>query len=392
MTHVMKKKWNSPFFIVSLMIWGIIATISYIFLSFSFYSFYSDLEHQLDRKHKILIISAQGYPAEQQESFHNCKAINNLGSNCYIFEYGLFWENNTYNSYARAIQRVLNHLIKPDFVYYNTPKLVFDDSNYIKYGILDIARKESVDFLANNTISKQFTDWMEGYNGFIVYGDNHKWSDSFIKAAREQNNRITTNYLLDYYPSIFKTAFTKQKRKRLFFHGGNWDKLRGSEHYKKIYKLLDKKDYFEVYGLDHNWEFLNNSYKGFIDTDTTSLIDKIRDLGIAMVFHSNYHLENGIPSKRIFEVAAAGAVIISDKNPFIVREFGDCIYYIDPLEEPTKVVKDIDNIVKLMQSNPELANEKAACAHNIFLNKFTLEKQWERIFKMHEINSSSKNR
>ncbi len=376
-----KYNWNRFFIPILLSPLLVLGLLLYSFFSFSFFSF--PLADGVQPKYTVLIISPRSFIAEMQESQHNCRAINNLGSACYIFEYYSLFGWSWHHKYMSVVQDFISSRINPDFVLYPFPDMVRDDG-YVKYGVLDIARREMVDFTTENKISQKTLDWLELFDGFIFYGDKMDWSTSFIKAAQSRNPKVTSNLLFDYYPSIFETAYSTPVPKNLVYMGTNWDVDRSSEHYKDIFKLLDQTGYFKVYGFDYKWSFIKNSYAGLIDYDPDSLINVLHDSGMVLLLHSNFHKKYGIPSKRIFEAAAAGAVIISDKNPFIMREFGDCVYYIDPDLESSKVVQGIDNIVASIKSNPNLANQKAACAHKVFLRKFTLEKQWERVFAMHE--------
>jgi hypothetical protein len=310
------------------------------------------------------------------ESQYNCLALNNLGNNCYIFNYNHL-NTELYSHYISTVQKLLNYFINPDFILYLYPEMLPQESNHIKYGAFDISHITQLLKLKNF----DFT-WISYYDGFIVYGDNKEWFNEVMNRLSKPNLKVTKNYLFDYYPSMYATEYKQSNKTKLLYSGSNWDERRGSEHYKEIYKLLDHMDYFEVYGPERSWGFLKNSYQGMIIDPR--LIQKMQEAGIAMLFHSDSHLEYGIPSKRIFEAASAGNVIISDKNPFIIREFGDCVYYIDPDQEPQKVADDIDAIVQLVRKNPKLANTKAKCVHDIFMQKFSLEDQWRRVIEMHE--------
>ncbi len=380
-----KKSLDKYYFLLILLIITGIGFYVHYFFFFSIHKYSAITSADKNPKYKVLLISSKYSLAEKQETFHNCQAINNLGSDCYIFEftnsprYTRFFE-----FYITNLQKIVNYFIAPDFIFYNCPNMLFEPTNYREYGVLDVGNYESVQMETGLVVDPKGTEWLNRYDGFIVYGDNEKWAQNFVSKLKHIQKDMNMQFLFNYFPSVPSTLYIPSKRLNLFYSGSNWDSRRQSDHYRKIHMLLDEKDYYSVYGRKQNWNFLKNSYKGSISFDATSLVNTINSSGIALLLHTDFHNKHGIPSKRIFEAAAAGAVIISDKNPFVIREFGDCVYYIDPQKEPTEVVMDIDKIVKLVKSNPELANKKAECAHSTFIKKFTLEKQWERVFAMHE--------
>lgn len=338
--------------------------------------------HKFKKNYSMLIVTPPDLP-EIQESEYRCKVMSNFGSDCYIFKHKNIANNKVYSFYISTLEKFFNYLINPDITIYLYPDMLYEVNEHIKYGVIDVSY---ISKLLAEKAKDEIADyqWMSYYDGFIVYGDNEGLFNNLSSEISRSGIPISNTYLLDYYPSIFATKYYKSNKNKLFYCGSNWDTKRGSGHYKKIFQLLELNNYFTVYGLKSSWEFMKNSYKGMIDFDPLKLIEKMQETGIALLLHSDYHLKSGVPSMRIFEAAAASNVIISDKHPFIMREFGECVFFIDPLQDPDKVVKDIDHIVNLVSSNSELANKRAKCAHDIFLKKFTLEYQLERVLKMHE--------
>ncbi len=382
-----KKKSLDTFFLAVLLCLFLLPFIS--LFSFKLTSFPTSGSHPK----KVLLVANSEIYGELQEAFHNCKAINNLGADCYIFQFGVLLNTpKIFEHYFAFIQRQVNDYIKPDLIVYTFPYMLYEKSKYPVYVTLDVGQHESIQIEDSQSLDSINLKWLKLTDNFIIYGDNQEWADKIISNLNEISIINKNNILYSFYPTVPQTKFEPSKREKLFYSGTNWDKKRSSAHFKEIFRTLDTKSYFEVYGRADSWQFLGNSYKGEIKFDADSFINTIHKAGFALLFHSDYHIKHGIPSKRIFEAAAAGAVIISDKNPFVVREFGDCVYYIDPQKEPTEVVKDIDNIVQRIKSNPESANKKAACAHNVFTKKFTLEKQWDRVFTMHEASISTNSR
>jgi spore maturation protein CgeB len=95
--------------------------------------------------------------------------------------------------------------------------------------------------------------------------------------------------------------------------------------------------------------------------------------------HRDTHLKAGAPSGRIFEAAAAAAVIISDKHPFVEKEFKNSVLYVDQTRDD--LFEQIDTHMRWIKENPEAAKTKALQAHKIFLEKFTLEEQLIRLYE-----------
>lgn len=370
--------------VFNIAIWITISLIVYNYLSFSLHTYHSDIPPITNKKYHVIIVSPGNYAAEHTESIINCLALNSLGSDCYILEYNGYWQTPWHRTYSLFFQKIINFLIKPDFFYYNTISLLEDSNDYVKYGILDVIREEITGFQNSAKISDKVIDIMTHYNGFIVYGDESTWAKDFIQKLLSQNSDASMDYFFNFYPSSIKTSLNQKDKKELVLWGSYWDKKRSSNQYMQIYNLLDQKDYFNVYGPKPFWHFMTNSYRGFIQVDENSVINKVSDHGIALVLHSDLHFDYGVPSKRIFEAAAASTVIISDKNPFVVKHFSDCAFLIDTSKKPEQVVEDIDTYVKLIKSNKELAKQKAACAHNAFLKKFTQEEQWKKFLEFHE--------
>src|SRR5207244_4168803 len=150
----------------------------------------------------------------------------------------------------------------------------------------------------------------------------------------------------------------------------------------------DQEGYLDVYGNYRQWHFVPNSWRGFIPYDGESFFKRMKESGVALLFHSLWHLKWGIPTSRIFEALAAGCVIISDKNPFIVRELGDNVLYIDVDHTSERIgeemFRQIHAHMTWILNHSKEAEEKARRAHAIFLEKFTLEKQMGDLIKMHE--------
>ncbi|MDP3935763.1 MAG: glycosyltransferase [Alphaproteobacteria bacterium] len=186
--------------------------------------------------------------------------------------------------------------------------------------------------------------------------------------------------------SVPNRAFNDSPKTRLCYSGGClWDKTRAGQQYQKVYRLLDQTNYFDLFGMSKVWGKMNlKSYRGFLPVDDHTVVDTIENCGISLVLHSHEHIKGGVPTSRIFEAAAASAVIICDHHPFVEREFGDSVLYINPNQEPEKVFAQIDTHVKWVHKNPDKAIELARRSHAIFVERFTLENELLKISKLYE--------
>jgi hypothetical protein len=189
---------------------------------------------------------------------------------------------------------------------------------------------------------------------------------------------------IDWYPSCPATRYEPTVPKRLFYCGFQWDQKRNGAEYQKMFSLLDQQGYLDVYGPPEKWGYAPNSRKGYLPFDGKSVSGAIRKSGVALVLHAQSHLDLEAPTSRIFEAASSCSVIISDRNPFVAREFGESVLYIDGDLNGEELFLQIDGHMKWILSHPEEAQEMAQKAHAIFLEKFTLERQMGNLIKMHK--------
>jgi hypothetical protein len=175
------------------------------------------------------------------------------------------------------------------------------------------------------------------------------------------------------------TEFCAEPKKRLFYGSANWDQRR-RDRYRKLVQLLDGTDYFDAYGPAGSWKgMVQNSYRGFLPWTGGQLMDAMRKSGVFLCLHCDDQLRSNTPSTRIFEGAAASSLIISDRHPFVEKNFGDSVLYVDQEASPEEMFRQIDGHVQWAQSHPEEAEAMARRSHAVFMDKFRLENEVERI-------------
>lgn len=192
--------------------------------------------------------------------------------------------------------------------------------------------------------------------------------------------------------SFFSASFPKTlaqepelKNPCLFYCGTNWEKFVGAKpRHDGLFKSLDKLDYVKIFGPNHAWKGYKR-YMGSVPFDGVSLVKEMHKCGIVLALSSDAHFRAGAASNRVYEGSVAGAVIISDRNAFITKHFGDSILYFDyDKENPQNMFKQIKKHVDWVRANPDKAIKLAQKSQKIFLEKFTLEKQLTDIINNHE--------
>jgi len=224
------------------------------------------------------------------------------------------------------------------------------------------------------------------YDGFLhVVPDAQPVKEAYARTYKRPY------YALDTVLSVPATRFIETPKTRLCYWGSTWDKARGGGHYQKFYALLDQTNYFDLYGPKWSWQKMNlRSYRGMLPMDAHAVVDRISTCGIALVLHSHEHLRGSVPTSRVFEAAAASAVIICDQHPFVKKQFGDSVLYIDPTQSPEDIYYQIDQHVKWIHAHPIQAMALAKKSHSIFLKRFTLENELRKIAALYELMKKEK--
>ena len=124
---------------------------------------------------------------------------------------------------------------------------------------------------------------------------------------------------------------------------------------------------------------MGNCYRGALPFDGRSIIEAIRTSGIALCLHRPEHRTYNCPSMRLFEAAAAGALIISDDFTFPRYWFRDSILYVDAELPPSLVVDQIKAHVEWAYQKPEAANRKARLSNEVFRRSLSLDRMLERL-------------
>lgn len=206
------------------------------------------------------------------------------------------------------------------------------------------------------------------YDGYLAGSDSVR---QYLEDLFFSTGRVCLISDWDFLPTAPSTIFNPPSLQdpSLFYAGVHWDNNR----HKELMHGLSKSLPIEFHGDPERWARFGKSYKGNIPFDGFSIFEKIRAAGVALCLHRDEHLKHGVPSMRIFESAAAGAVIITEDSTFAVSNFGDSILYVAQSASDASKLIQIQNHYKWVCTHPIEALELATKSHAIFVQKFSLE-------------------
>lgn len=225
-------------------------------------------------------------------------------------------------------------------------------------------------------------------------------TDPFVKHVLTYDGYLTSSGAIDrwlhqllyttpklYFTAPFYTSCPETPFKpphldhpQLAYLGSNWDGSR----FHDLFVGLDVLEFMQVYGNPEGWKHLRSSYKGALPFDGCSVLTTLNQAGVGLCLHRSEHRQTALPSMRIFEVVASGAVTICTDHPFIRSTFADTVLYIDPDTEISKQIEQISEHMQWIQRNPEAALKMTAQAHRIFSEHYTLEKLLLGILPHHQ--------
>ena len=184
----------------------------------------------------------------------------------------------------------------------------------------------------------------------------------------------------------------KLETPKMFYCGMNWERVvHNSNRHEGLFKLLDetgKVKFFgpeivEAWGGIRPWEGYK-CYQYSIPFDGFSILKEINDCGICLVLSSDIHRRAGSATNRTYEACAAGAVIISDDNPFMLKYFGDAALFIQyNKNDPKDTFRQLMEKYQWIVEHKEDALKLAKRAQQIFAERFVVDRQLRNIVKRH---------
>ena len=237
-----------------------------------------------------------------------------------------------------------------------------------------------------------YFDW-----GYTQHSKNLLSHDDFLSCSSNaadnqisrmiQNNQYRLSPEFKLYHSIATPVIAPRihDHPKIFYCGINWEginKKTNSRHF-NIIEHLAKIDLAYIYGPKKRWKGIKG-YQKEIPFDGKSLVHEIASCGIVLAFSSKAHRASSLMSSRLFEGAAAGAVIICDQNEFAYKFFGNSLLYIDTTKSDNDVAEQIIQTYTWIIKNKSKALEKAKEAQNIFKKHFCLKKALSNIYTKHK--------
>ena len=179
---------------------------------------------------------------------------------------------------------------------------------------------------------------------------------------------------------------------KMFYCGMNWEKVvHNSNRHEGLFKLLDETKKVKFFGPEkvEAWGGLRpwdgyDCYQYSIPFDGFSILEEINACGVCLVLSSDIHRRAGAATNRTYEACAAGAVMISDDNEFMLHYFKDAALFINyNKENPKDTFNQIMEKYQWICDHPQEALEMAKRAQEIFRTHFTLDLQLKNIFANH---------
>lgn len=194
---------------------------------------------------------------------------------------------------------------------------------------------------------------------------------------------LAQNYI-DYSPA---------NRDEVLLIGSLWGCGRNSLYTKLALKKLADEKMLVAYGPKDSLSFLgDDAYKGNLESAANSngmngdipeaLVRIFKEHGISLAIHNLGHNVDMLPTSRLVESIAAGAIVISDQNGFAQKFFGDNVLYIDLIAKEEEIYSQIKRHVEWIRSHPEEAEAKAKAAYDIFVREFTLEDALKKLMNL----------
>lgn len=310
----------------------------------------------------VIGIIAPARKGEMQQAFMLQESAEKMGQLSYVFamndpDMKLFLPAKYINE---LIIKVMDYLFKTDF------HLVMSfhvNVSLSEPNIMYISVPKN--YLLNGKLEKFST--IKNYNNFIDI--------NLINTKKEMMGELLGKKVQSGYGLVGIPAneYKASNRQKLIFFGSLWGR-KSDELYGAI-KELAKQDY--MYFIKHPLVLLPNSYsQKFTESayGLRNLQKTLNQYGIAICAHSHYHIKAKIPSSRIFEIISSGAIAISDKNPFVMKYFGNNVLYFDQNLPKEEIFNQINNHVIWVQTHPKEAEEMARNAHKIIQDNFTTER------------------
>lgn len=157
-----------------------------------------------------------------------------------------------------------------------------------------------------------------------------------------------------------------------------------SSKYRDLFQhFLDGK-HVRCFGPKRAWsKYPDSLYGGSVPFDGVSTLQTYAAHGAGLcINHPDFDGE-GVPTNRMFEIAASSAIAICGNNSYTKNHYGDSALYLEKTSNIKELAESIKEKVNWVRSHPQQAQEMAKNAHDIFSRQLSMEFFLENILKMH---------
>ncbi|KQZ29868.1 hypothetical protein ASD47_03575 [Caulobacter sp. Root1472] len=274
-------------------------------------------------------------------------------------------------------RRVVTHE-DVDFVislHYETPKAY----DCFSWGAL----WNPIDFYVEWGVSP-YLDHQFSHDGYFLCG-----SMAVEAMARtELGDRYETSPFVDVNHTLAGPIYPPRPKtdRRVAYCGINWERLSGKKgRFDDLLKALDRRHVLDIYGPANVrgvavWEGFDG-YRNAVPFDGVSMMGELAQSGAVLALSSPAHIRSGVMSNRLFEAAAAGALVFSDNNPFIERFFKDEVIQLDLSGSAEDQAQQIELKLRHYNEHPEEALEKCQALQRKFLTQYSLHRQLLDVYR-----------
>lgn len=198
--------------------------------------------------------------------------------------------------------------------------------------------------------------------------------------------------LISWYPTLEITEDnSKPQNNKLFYSMGSlWDARRESDKYFEFTKKIAHMGIADIYGKKlfgatniKLADVLGDAYKGRIKGDNYKFLNVNKEYIGSLISHSDLHLKSGIPSGKIFESVSIRRGVISDNHPWIMKHFGDSVFYVDMINlDAGEIAKQIAEHHAWMLAHPQEFQKMIERAYKIYADKFSMDQQVNKLLEI----------
>ncbi len=233
-----------------------------------------------------------------------------------------------------------------------------------------------------------------GYYSKLLEKYNKSFDHALVASPDDLNidcsGHAAFAHLISWYPTmpIVKTNPEPIYNKLFYSLGALWDSTRSQEKYFEFAKNIGQLGIADIYGKRNDGkldikELIGDGFKDRIKGDHHAFTAVNQQYIGSLITHSNTHIDAGIPSGKIFESVAIRRAVISDEHPWVRKNFGDTVFYVDMANlSAEEITKQIAEHHAWILANPEKSQVMIDAAYKIFIDRFSLEQQVEKILPL----------